>query len=67
MKTEKEITPEMQKRYIETGYNNCPFCGSDDISADHPDTDTCITVDVECNGCGEEWREEYALTGITKQ
>jgi DNA-directed RNA polymerase subunit M/transcription elongation factor TFIIS len=62
---EKEtgLTPDQIENYIGSP-NKCPFCGSEDISADSiepMDFDSDMTVDIECRNCGKEWREFYRL------
>ena len=51
--------------YIQNGGNNCPHCGSSDISGGSFEADgTSAWRDVECEECGESWHDIYSLTGI---
>jgi len=54
-----------EKKYLESGGNICPYCGSDDLNTGNVQTDSGIAwQDVECDGCGSEWRDLYTLTGV---
>jgi len=45
--------------------NNCPFCGSDDISADDDLYEgNTILREIDCNACEERWYEVFTLTDI---
>lgn len=55
------ITKKIQEKYQEDP-NHCPFCGSDDITADQFEAeDRSAWRTVECNDCGKEWREVFVL------
>lgn len=61
----EEFKKEIEQRYLDNP-NICPFCGSSDITADHPDfNDNVAWRDVECRKCKRVWTEEFKLTGIT--
>jgi transcription elongation factor Elf1 len=46
--------------------DECPFCGSIDITASNGDFGYKTAFrDVQCNDCGKIWTEEFKLTGIT--
>jgi len=65
---ETGLTPDQIENYIGTP-DKCPFCGSDDISADSPepmDFDSDMTADIKCHNCGKEWREFYRLYTINE-
>ena len=57
---------EYQKtRYRENYGLACPFCGSDDITADFFDEESGEAWrNVDCRGCERRWREVYRLTTI---
>jgi formate dehydrogenase maturation protein FdhE len=60
----KNTAENLEKKYLESNGNYCPFCGCDDIEAGHFETDgNTAWRPVECNGCNKEWNEEYALAG----
>jgi formate dehydrogenase maturation protein FdhE len=45
--------------------NVCPFCGSDNISADHADFAWNSGIrPVACEDCNKEWVEEFTLTSV---
>jgi transposase-like protein len=57
------------KKYVKNGGNFCPFCNSDNISADLPlNTDYIeggiIKQDLNCWDCGKTWNDVYKLTSI---
>lgn len=46
----------------------CPFCGSDAIDIDvwGWETETGVaSCDLTCGNCGEMWRAEYKMVGIS--
>jgi hypothetical protein len=52
-------------RYIGTGGNNCPYCGSPDISSQGPVYEAGGMNDrIKCDMCFKEWYEIYKLTDI---
>ena len=45
--------------------NECPFCGNDDIEADHAEMgDNSAHTTVTCHGCKKQWRDIYLLSDI---
>ena len=63
--------PKNIKKYIKSGGVFCPFCNSDNISADLP----IITDDVEngvikqevnCWDCGETWEDIWRMVDIKR-
>jgi len=59
------LTKKQKTDYINGGYNNCPHCNSDDISAGHPEADdNYVAIDVECKKCKKEWKEIFTLVDI---
>lgn len=59
------ITPEIVRKYVDSGGAHCPKCGSDDIEADRPEIDGASGYcPIACLACGYAWRDYYALSGI---
>lgn len=56
------LTEEKKAEYLKNP-NRCPYCGSDNIQADHFDPEGKY-VPVECLDCEREWREIYKLVDI---
>jgi hypothetical protein len=58
-----------KKRYIETGGNECPFCGSLDIETDGQiQTDSGIAWQpIKCNKCDETWEDIYDLVYVKRR
>lgn len=55
----------LTQKYLDNP-NECPFCGSSEISAGHGDFDSDFaTRDVECYCCGKIWTEEFKMSGVT--
>ena len=61
------ITTEQEAQYVKEGGVKCPNCSYQCIEGDN------VTIDwgkayqnVRCPQCGEEWTDEYTLTGITE-
>lgn len=59
------LSEEKEREYVESGGTRCPHCGSENmetgaVQIDGPDA----WADVQCTGCGEEWRDCYKLIGI---
>ncbi len=62
---EETLTEEMKRAYINSGGNICPYCQSDDITAE--DTDyfgSSQSTRVLCNDCKRYWFDIYILTDI---
>lgn len=66
MANEKVLTEENAKKYFESCGNECPFCGSTDISVG-----STVSHDEDyawgktsCDTCHEEWTDEYRLMAI---
>ena len=57
------MTPEQKRNYL-TSPDNCPFCGSGDI------TGRCFSYEdpsaqiIDCEGCGKSWMDIYTLTDV---
>ena len=60
------MTPEQKKNYISSGGNECPKCGSSEISPIYGfETDgTSAWRAVECDECGKRWNDVYKLIDI---
>lgn len=57
-------TTEYEKTLLDNS-TKCPLCGSTDLTAKNYDGGpTRLCCDVECNSCGDEWTELYALYKI---
>jgi hypothetical protein len=60
---ETKCTKRQRTKYLEHNELICPYCDSDEISADHMDFDDDYgwrsVVCTNCNGC---WTETYILT-----
>jgi len=52
-------------RYIKTCGDNCPYCGSPDISSQmmHFVSGNLVNI-VKCDMCNKEWREKFKLVGL---
>lgn len=45
--------------------NVCPFCGSDNITAEHAEFyDNNASRPIACEDCNKEWVEEFTLTYV---
>lgn len=54
--------------YLEQGGVRCPCCGSDDLHQGKVRTDASIAwCRVECCSCGARWKDQYSLTGISRE
>lgn len=54
--------------YLEQGGVRCPFCGSDDLHTGRMQTDAGIAWQrVECCSCEARWKDQYRLTGISRE
>ena len=62
MKTKKQI----ERRYLKSGGDFCPFCGSSNLVGGDVDflDGGVIVRDVCCENCDNEWTDLYKLTGI---
>lgn len=60
-----DVTKETVQKYIASGGAFCPFCESGDISADTVRSECeAAWQDVECNDCGEEWKDVFYLAQV---
>ena len=52
--------------YLENGGKLCPFCGSDNISADESFVAEGLAgwQQVVCDSCHKEWTDLWQMTGI---
>jgi hypothetical protein len=61
------ITTEQRERYLHRPYV-CPFCESDNISAEETNIeDGAASQAVHCVACGERWFDLYRLNDIEKK
>jgi len=59
------LTQEQVKDYIEDGGYYCPQCKSENLDNGLMNIYVGISrISVSCKECGEEWTNEYTLTGI---
>ena len=55
-----------EQTYIKNGGNNCPHCGSEDISGLGFEADgTYAWRECECNDCEKSWTENFEMTGVS--
>ena len=56
----------LEKKYIEQGAKQCPFCNSNDLSSNGYDFKDYVTVIaiVNCEACKRSWLETYTLSTI---
>lgn len=55
----------ISQKYLESGCNECPNCGSDFLCPDHMETDGAgAWREVECNNCGTNFREVFSFSFI---
>jgi predicted Zn finger-like uncharacterized protein len=60
----KKLSAKQKKAYLKAP-SSCPHCGSTSITADHIEADGKIAwSNVECQKCGEVWKDTYTLTSI---
>jgi len=57
------LTKAQKQDYLTSGGYLCPYCGSDNLSADSWDGEGKYQP-VTCQSCGKEWRDVYELVGI---
>jgi len=61
----KKFNAEKLKNEYLKNPNTCPFCGSNDIEADHGEFDHDLGFrNIECNNCNRGWTEEFAMLGV---
>jgi len=59
------IAEKQQKKYIEDGANNCPFCDSDDIYEGQSGFGNSYAYrNINCHDCFGEWTENFSITSI---
>ena len=58
-----KLTSEQLEKYVENGGVRCPNCDSSDICMEtHTESDDIyLWKEVECEGCGAKWVDEYRL------
>lgn len=56
------------EQYVECGGQNCPFCGSTDLTGDsiHVEAGKAFQ-EMGCNECDRSWQDEYKLTGYSDE
>jgi hypothetical protein len=59
------LTKKAKEDYVRQGGVRCPFCGSNDISADKTEADCAFAVvTVDCLHCHKSWHERHDLAAI---
>lgn len=58
-----KLTDAQVKKYVESGGNHCPVCGSENISS-AKQTYEAQYKDVNCDDCKATWTEEYKLVHV---
>lgn len=59
------LTPEQKTKYLEHKGVRCPHCDSSDLRTATGDRDDdYIIVEVSCEDCGMEWKDEYRLATV---
>lgn len=61
------LSLEQIRKYLRTGGNHCPFCGSSKIDSDPicvPDDDGFAFALVTCLDCEKKWKDFYKLITI---
>lgn len=52
------------EEYISHGGSKCPYCNSYNITSDGIEVDGATAwQDIECEDCGETWRDVFKLVG----
>jgi hypothetical protein len=61
---EEGLTEQQRTDYLNSS-SECPYCHSENISADRVEADgESAFGDVECEDCGKKWRDVYTLTDV---
>ena len=54
------------EEYIQQAGSKCPFCLSNQVSADRPEADGDYAwAECSCGDCRMQWSDVYTLTGFT--
>lgn len=68
IKKELNIKEDIEKKYMDSGGSLCPYCDSDNITADPIEADAgCASGVVRCKECGKSWTDYYNLAGIGEE
>jgi hypothetical protein len=63
--TEKPLTAEMVRHYVNAKGTHCPYCQSPDIEAGKVEADGASAWShVTCNECGREWQDVFFLGAV---
>ena len=63
--TEKLLTPEMVRHYIDCQGSRCPYCPGSEIEAGKVEADGASGWSrVTCNACGKEWQDVFFLGAV---
>ena len=59
------LSNEAVKKYVESDWHKCPFCGSTEIVAGDSDFDgNTVACKVACLACDETWLDVYRLVDV---
>ena len=59
------FTKEQIKKYIKSGYSDCPYCGKSDIEGSMVEIDGRYAIQgMSCLNCHKNWNDVYALANI---
>jgi len=64
-KIPQKLTKAQKNKYIMSGGNECPLCGSDDIEGGFVEIDNGgAWQPVSCNQCHAEWSDVYNMVDV---
>jgi len=59
------LTKEQIKKYIESGYSECPYCREEDIQGSMVEIDgRSAFQEMSCLNCHKNWNDIYTLVNI---
>jgi hypothetical protein len=68
MSEHKVLTPAEQAEYVKSGYSECPYCGTFDISGRSIDIEANVAWQkVDCSICERDWTDVYFLGSIDQR
>lgn len=57
----------IEKKYMDSEGSRCPYCDSENITADPIEADAgCASGDVRCKDCEKSWKDYYSLSGMSE-
>lgn len=61
------MMPLTSQEYAARAGSCCPYCESGDIIGSGADFDSNVAwMNVRCEDCGKEWRDEFMLVGYSE-